>query len=254
MNAAGYTPAAPERPRLLIVSCSRRKRADPGLLPAIERYDGPPYRVLRRFLRQQSSPPPDVYILSAEFGLIPHTQPIPSYDRLMTAQRARELQPIVCGELQRMLTARQYTELFLCMSHNYIRTLEGYDTLVSAGLNVQVAACCMGQQLSRLHDWLYEAPPAQPDVADAPIQQGKARIRGIDVELTPEQVFDVARRALAKNPRGAARYYAWYVMVDNQRVSPKWLVSQLTGLPAGAFVTDEARRVLARCRVKVERA
>jgi hypothetical protein len=153
-----------------------------------------------------------------------------------------------------MLMAGQYGELFLCMSHNYLRALEGYDTLASAGLSVQVAACSMGQQLSRLHDWLHGAPPAQSEVADASIQQGKARIRGIEVELAPEQVFDVARRVLAKKPCGAARHYAWYVMVDNQRVSPKWLVSQLTGLPVGAFVTDEARRVLARCGVKVERA
>jgi hypothetical protein len=86
------------------------------------------------------------------------------------------------------------------------------------------------------------------------MQQGKTCIRGIEVELTPEQVFDVARSALAKNPCGAARYYAWYVRVDNQRVSAKWLVSQLTGLPVSAFVTDEARRVLARCGIKVERA
>jgi hypothetical protein len=254
MNAAGYAPAVPARLRLLIVACSRRKRADPGLLPAVERYDGPPYRVLRRFLRQHPSQPLDVYILSAELGLLPHTQPILAYDRLMTAQRACELQPIVCGELQRVLMARQYGELFLCMSHNYLRALEGCDTPVSAGLSVQVATCNRGQQLSRLHDWLYGAPPAQSEVAEISIQQGKARIRGIEVELAPEQVFDVARRALATNPGGAPRYHVWYVMVDNQRVSPKWLVSQLTGLPVGAFVTDEARRVLARCGVKVERA
>src|ERR671937_639945 len=100
MNAAGYMAVAPAPPRLLIVACSRRKRADPGLLPAIERYDGPAYRVLRRYLRQHPSQPPDVLILSAELGLVLHTQPIPAYDRLMTPQRARELLPIVCGELE----------------------------------------------------------------------------------------------------------------------------------------------------------
>jgi hypothetical protein len=37
---------------MLILACSRRKRPDEGLLPAIERYDGPAFRVLRRFLRE----------------------------------------------------------------------------------------------------------------------------------------------------------------------------------------------------------
>ena len=57
--------------RLLILSCSKAKRADCGLLPAIDRYDGPFFRVLRRYLRQQPADPPVVHILSAEFGLIP---------------------------------------------------------------------------------------------------------------------------------------------------------------------------------------
>ena len=37
---------------MLILACSRRKRPDEGLLPAIERYDGPTFCVLRRFLRE----------------------------------------------------------------------------------------------------------------------------------------------------------------------------------------------------------
>jgi hypothetical protein len=38
--------------RMLILACSRRKRPDEGLLPAIERYDGPAFRMVRRFLRE----------------------------------------------------------------------------------------------------------------------------------------------------------------------------------------------------------
>src|SRR5690348_4465403 len=79
--------------RLLILSCSQRKRPDLELLPAMDRYDGPSFRVLRRFLSQRPTERLTVYILSAEFGLIPATLPIPDYDRRMTPQRARELQP-----------------------------------------------------------------------------------------------------------------------------------------------------------------
>lgn len=58
----------PPGDRLLILSCSRRKRLDTDLLPAIERYDGPAFRVLRRFLRERPFEAPDVLILSAEHG------------------------------------------------------------------------------------------------------------------------------------------------------------------------------------------
>ncbi|WP_373537310.1 DUF6884 domain-containing protein [Microcoleus sp.] len=68
---------------LLILACSQRKRSDTDSLPAIERYDGPTFRLLRRFLRKQPSAPLEIYILSAKFGLIPSDYPIPDYDQKM---------------------------------------------------------------------------------------------------------------------------------------------------------------------------
>ena len=38
--------------RLLILGCADRKRDSSGLLPALDRYDGPAYRVIRNFLRE----------------------------------------------------------------------------------------------------------------------------------------------------------------------------------------------------------
>jgi len=80
--------------RLLILSCSQRKRADLVWLPALERYDGPVFRMLRKFLRACPSKEfhPEVFILSAQFGFISANQLIPDYDCQMTPQRASELQ------------------------------------------------------------------------------------------------------------------------------------------------------------------
>ncbi|WP_158507403.1 hypothetical protein [Nostoc piscinale] len=51
---------------LLIVACSQRKLANDGLMPAIARYDGPVFHLLRCFLQQKPLNPPDTYILTAE--------------------------------------------------------------------------------------------------------------------------------------------------------------------------------------------
>src|SRR5437868_1053139 len=99
--------------RLLILSCSGRKRTTPGLLPAVERYDGTPYRTLRRFLRARPDAELDVFILSAEFGLIHRDEPLLYYDRLMTPLRARELAPTVAARLRDVLTVRHYDEVFI---------------------------------------------------------------------------------------------------------------------------------------------
>src|SRR5205809_655479 len=77
--------------RLLVLSCSLKKRADPGVLPAIERYDGPCFRVLRRYLRGSPAAVPEVRLLSAEYGLLRPDELLPVYDRRMTASRSREL-------------------------------------------------------------------------------------------------------------------------------------------------------------------
>ena len=68
--------------RLLLLGCSERKAEKRGRLPAFQRYDGPAYRVFRKFLRDSrgAGPPMNLYILSAKYGLISGDILIPDYD------------------------------------------------------------------------------------------------------------------------------------------------------------------------------
>src|SRR3954451_6313263 len=77
--------------RFLVLSCTRRKRTDGGLLRAVDRYDGPTFRVLRRYLAAEPSSPPVIFILSSEHGLIDSEHQIAYYDRAMTLERADQL-------------------------------------------------------------------------------------------------------------------------------------------------------------------
>ncbi len=81
----------------------------------------------------------------------------------------------------------------------------------------------------------------------------KARLKGMEISLCPEQVLDKARGALAEGRGKPDNYRSWYVRVDDRRVAPKWLAEVLTGLSRKDFTTQEARRVLTRLGVKVER-
>ena len=71
--------------------------------------------------------------------------------------------------------------------------------------------------------------------------------------MTPDEVLTAARQALVEGRGRPSNYRSWYVQVDDQRVGPKWLVSQLTGLPVSAFVADEARRALRQLGIPVYR-
>ena len=77
---------------LRIVACSQRKRRDSGLLPAIERYDGLYFRVLRKARREGYWPANlDVLIVSAKYGLLELHTAIENYDLRMTPEQAMRL-------------------------------------------------------------------------------------------------------------------------------------------------------------------
>ena len=247
-----YKEKTASNPRLLILSCSQRKHSTQGLLPALQRYDGPAYRVMNKFMRVHPSEMTslDVYILSAKFGLISACKPIPNYDRRMTPQRVKELQSHILPELKQVLSGRQYDELFISMGKAYRQVLVGYESLTPANLKVIASTGIMGRKLAELRNWLYVGVSESPDTQTKVVQQGKAYLRGIETALTPQQIMDVARIALAEE-QNISKYQIWYVQVGDQRVPVKWLVNQLTGLPVNAFHTNEARRILQQLGIEV---
>ena len=247
-----YKESASSNPRLLILSCSQRKHSSPSLLPALERYDGPAFRVINKFMRVRpfEAQSLDVYILSAKFGLIPSSQLIPNYDRRVTREQVEKLQTPTLTTLKRILIHRQYNELFISMGKDYLRLLGEYESFVPDNLKLIISAGAMGRKQADLRNWLHGGPAVPFDNQTKVVQQGKAYLRGVEVVSTAKQVIDIARFALGKE-RNIPKYQVWYVQVDGQQVPPKWLVSKLTGLPVNAFHTNEARRVLQQLGVEV---
>lgn len=79
---------------LLILACSATKVAYGGPeVPAITRYDGPAWRVLRKALRERPELAEQLTAaaLSARYGLVRADHPIAYYDQRMTPARAAEL-------------------------------------------------------------------------------------------------------------------------------------------------------------------
>lgn len=239
---------------LLILACSQRKRPDPGLLPAIERYEGPQFGVLRKFISQYPDKVKllDIYILSAKFGLIPGDQLIPNYDQKMTPKRAGELHEQVLSQFEQVLQLG-YDELFISLGETYWLSLSGYEQSLPANFKVIVAQGSSGRRQAELHHWLYEKIAGEFSPHEKIRPKGKIALHGVEITLTPEQILEKGRLALVNGNNHATDYQSWYVCVDDRRVAPKWLVSQITGLPVGSFHTGDARRVLEQLGVEVRR-
>ncbi|MDQ3816615.1 MAG: hypothetical protein M3247_07930 [Thermoproteota archaeon] len=238
--------------RLLILSCSQTKRAESELLPAYERYDGPPYRLLRRYLKASTNIP-KIKILSAEYGLISHDTQIPYYERQMTDRRAQELRPQVHEALKILLkpNSRNKTQgVFIYLGKDYLKTLEG-SKLYSTKGTVKVAEGTPGEKLTDLYCWLYGEPPSTKRHILVKETKGNIQIRGSKIELKKKEVIDIVREAVNNLKEGWPNYHSWYVVIDRHRVSPKWIINLVTGLPLNSFHTHEAWRVLSQLGIPV---
>ncbi len=238
--------------RLLILGCSARKRGTPGLLPAVERYDGPTFRVLRRYLRSNPERLPRVAILSAQYGLITADRLIPPYDRRLTSGCVPALIPRVRAQAENLLRDGCYAELFVCAGALYRQVLIGALDALPVRPAITETVGSPGKQLSTLHDWLHGAPPGP--IRPSPSSSGPLRFRGIMVSLTAEAAREAARRALVEGGERPDRYQSWYVVIDGRRVAPKWLAARLTGLTVDRFGTSDARRLLEQLGFAVQRA
>lgn len=235
----------------LLLSCSQRKRSTPELLPALERYNGPQFQVVRKFFRThpELQATIDVAILSARFGIIPPNELIPEYDQRITRERAIEINTNVLVTLRQYTQRKMYQRFCVSIGQDYLYAIEGVEALLPADCEVTYLRGSQGKRLSHLSRWLYGNQPG--DEKQRSPGTGYARIRGVEIHLSPEQVLSQARLALADQPASFPPPQAWYVAIDDVHVGPKWLVSQITGLPVHAFNTTDARRVLAALGVEV---
>lgn len=244
--------------RLLILACSERKKDTLDPIPALERYDGPLWKVLRNFLKDQPSfaAKTDIYVLSAEYGLIPATQLIPWYNRVMTTVRANELRTTALDQF-RLLMDQDYRQVCLSLSLLYLQAIRGWECMKPPNVSVTVTNGSMATKQSQLRAWLRgEAwksvvhPPNRLLLAKAP--RSEIVLNGVRLRITREEVLEQARTALATGLPGADNYREWYVKVDERPVAPKWLVSLISGIPVGSFDAKEARRVLSGLGIDVE--
>jgi hypothetical protein len=140
--------------RLLILACSKKKKSAIGTLPAIERYDGPAFRVLRKFLRERPDDPLTVLILSAKYGLIDAARRISDYDRRLSTSRAEVLHRQVLSEARTIMDSVRWDAVGVCAGKEYRIALQSLLALVPKGTRIDVLGGGLGQRLTYLRAWL----------------------------------------------------------------------------------------------------
>lgn len=239
--------------RKLILSCSKRKSGSAELIPALERYDGVAFRLLRRYLRI-SDEKPDIFILSAEYGLITSEQEIPAYDTQMTSARADRMKATVFAQAEKLFLAESLTkrnQIFINLGRNYHSSFSEVFHILETRSSLTVASGSSGKRLGQMYDWLYGEESALRQ--KIPQTTKTVVFFGAEISFTKEQIHECARRGLLANAHGAFAFQTWFVEIDGVRISPKWLVRELTGREVKSFHSDAARRILQQLGIEVKR-
>jgi hypothetical protein len=208
--------------RLVVLSCSATKRDDTGLLPALERYNGPMYQVLRTFLREAAWPSSlSVAVMSAEHGLIGGLAQIEDYDRRMTRDLSDKWRPGSTKTLQAW--GQQHDSVTLVLGKDYLPALDR-DLLDQRGIKTEVVRGGIGTKLGGLRSLLrgmeHQTRPAKPNVSP-----GRPLYFLPDWDDMLDKHFNFAADRFS-NPRKADREEVHCTtLMDGQRMSDGILVS-----------------------------
>lgn len=180
---------------------------------------------------------------------------IPDYDATMSPEQADTLRPEVLNTFSKLMH-QEYSQLCLGLSQRYLRAMQGWVDFVPAATTVTITDGSTGVKQGQLYAWLrgYTWHPSseQPERLTAPENPpGEAKFKGAMLRMSREEVLQRARKALANDMSGATRVRGWYVFIDDQKISVKWLASQLSGLPTSAFETRDAQNLLLKLGIDV---
>lgn len=142
--------------QLLILGCADRKRNSKDLLPALDMYDGPAYRVIRKFLREYQWPEQvSIAVLSAKYGLFGIFRGIEHYDRRMDVSTAAAK----AAECSSVLTtwAESHQSIHLSLGKDYMPAVE--PALGSVGISKEIFHGGIGRKLSQIKAFMSSMSP-----------------------------------------------------------------------------------------------
>ncbi|MBM3156557.1 MAG: hypothetical protein FJ004_04655 [Chloroflexi bacterium] len=154
-------------PDLLIIACSATKKQTSAPLTALELYDGPAYRVLRKGLNG-SGVRPEIWILSAKHGLIESRFPLLPYDVKMDQENIQELSPEIELFVKRFAPPGKFRKILIWAGKQYLFALP--PTFLTRA-EVDIAQGSIGRKLSVLKGWCADWAKAKAE----PSNQGLAR-------------------------------------------------------------------------------
>lgn len=208
--------------QLLVLGCSQAKRTCAGFLPAIDRYDGSPYRVLRNFLRDYQWPSNvSIGVLSAKHGLFGVLKGIEYYDTRMDRFAATAKAEECSTTLKEW--ASDHNDIHLSLGRDYLPAVQ--PALDVLGSKAKVYSGPIGMKLHQIKAFLdstTRTPRSTPAVKPG---TGKLRYFLPDWDDLLDPDFNFKRDAFSGATRGERSDKHCCVLIRPKRMCDGVLVS-----------------------------
>jgi len=139
---------------LILISCSKIKKKNKELMPAISRYDGVNFKVLKKHFPSAIPDNLDILIISAKYGLLKSEDAIEYYEQKMDIEIAKGLCEEVLEGLKEIFMNNTYNEVFINMGKEYRLIIDGFDKFVPNATKIIFAEGSIGKKLSCMKKWL----------------------------------------------------------------------------------------------------
>lgn len=141
--------------RLLFIACTATKSSAPGKLPALDRYQGPSFKVIHKAQREQM-PLPTIIILSALHGFIGTDTLIGDYDQCMTPLRGRELMPVLRQQWSQCVhpLLKDVTDCHVAMGQIHRQAFDEFAAELQHVPCLSYASGGIGTQNGQLRRWI----------------------------------------------------------------------------------------------------
>jgi len=140
--------------RIVIISCSGKKKCFPKAAPALEVYDGPYYKTIRKLKKEgQLSDDVKILIISAKYGLLALSDPIEMYDEKISQKSATELNSTILVKLANEIS-EQCEELVINLGKDYLPAIEGIDKVLPHTCKIKRIDGTIIQRRQKLKEYL----------------------------------------------------------------------------------------------------
>ena len=182
------------------LGCAERKRDSKDLHSALDMYDGPAYRVVRKFLHEYQWPEQvSIAVLSAKYALFGIFRGIEHYDRRMDVSMAAAMAAECCSVLTTW--AESHQSIHLSLGKDYMPAVE--PALGSVGIANEVFNGGIGRKLSPIKAFMTNMSPPRRIRPEMEGGTGSFSYFLPDWDDLPDPAFDFEADSFSGHSRSA---------------------------------------------------